>query len=306
VAAREPDRPPLGARLREGFWASLFGAGVALWILGAVVGLGFAGVMGSDHVVGAFLLAAFGGVSVAVFSGFDRPLRGYASLARRLFFCLGVGGLLAFLAGFIVLYATLSSASLDKEVGFGALAAAGVALASGAALHFGWFGVVLDDVPADALPAARRRQRATFAALVFGGAVALFIASAAVRCYAGSAHACLVASNRAHGTDPAAELRYARLGCARGDAVLCKDAGSLVQRSGGDARDAESLLRRGCSLDGGVCWALNRFELEAACNAEQAFSCLALAREIGAGERERARELTAKACRLGLDEACVP
>ncbi len=303
--------PSLGARLREGFWASMFGAGVAVWFFSWVLA------MGAGHFIDygavelpALVVGALLGVVLAVFVGFRRQVSGYASLGRRFLFALVFGSFLAIFVTFVVLSVAQPNDASSRVTAFGTLAATGFAMATGAMARFGWLGITLDHLAEDELPAAKRRRLVALGTLAVVAAVTLLGVSPGARCLAGSASSCAAASEIDSG-DPALHLRYARRGCDRGDAPSCAEAGAVLLRGrGADAFEAERLLRRSCILDGASCARVKLYELDEACASRSAFACLELSNELTRGsvrsDPTRALELKIKACRLGLDEACSP
>jgi hypothetical protein len=300
-------------RLREGFWATVFGAGVAVWFFALVVAMAVGRLIDTGKELPALFVAAVLGVALAVFVGYRRPVSGYASLGRRLLFSLVFGSFLALTVSVVVLAVAQPSDAASRVTAFGALAGAGFALAAGAMARFGWLGVTLDHLAEEDQPRAKRRRLVALLVLGVAGAATLLGVSPGARCLAGSASSC-VAASAIGADDPVARLRYARLGCSRGDAPSCAEAGALLLRGAGapaDPREAERLLRQSCALDGASCASVKLYELDEACATRSAFACLELSNALARGapgpsDPNRARELKIKACRLGLDEACSP
>ncbi len=160
---------------------------------------------------------------------------------------------------------------------------------------------------------AKRRRLVALGTLVAAAGVTVLGVSPGARCLVGSASSCAAAS-RIESDDPVAHLRYARRGCARGDAAACAEAGALLLRGTGAATDprsrapAPSFLhpRRRVVRQREALRARRGLRLAERASPDSSSRTSSGARPRAAPTRTRARELKIKACRLGLDEACAP
>ena len=289
-------------------WAGVLGAGIVFCALGFVWALHDDRLLpGSQDVW--MICSCLAAIAVALFRGYDSPVRSYPALVGRLF-----GGLLA---GVLVIVGVVALADarrgwFDHGVGFVVAGAVCIALPL-ARLH----GRRLRDA-LRASPSSRWKAAAGAAAVALVSAAAL---SARVRCALGSGSGCYRAAQHAHDeADDALALRLAERGCALDDDSACAMGGRAYWRgferasaspTPRDRARAEELLGSGCALGApDACRDLGVMDLERGCEGYRASACHALADAYRQGEgvprdREGARWASSQACLLGDTEACA-
>jgi len=290
-------------------WAGVLGAGIFFAALGLVLALHTDRLLPGKEDTW-MILACFAATAVALFRGYDTPVRSYPALVGRL-----VGGLVT---GALVIFGVAAFADAhrawfaDSGVGFAALGALGIALPLGRRHGRRVLGALCDS------PSARWRAAAGAAALALAAACAL---SARVRCSLGSGASCFRAAQHAHDeADDALAVRLAERGCALDDDGACAMAGHAYWQgidlgptapARRDRKRAEGLLRSGCALGAPeACSDLSLVELERGCEGYSASACHALgdAYGRGAGVRRNPNEASRffqQACLLGDVEACA-
>jgi len=281
------------------FWAGLFGAGIFLCALGFVLALRHDRLLpGSGD--GWMIFFAFVATAVALFRGYDTPVRSYAALVGRLLGGL-VGGVL--ICAVIVALATAHHRSFDDGVRF--VVGGAVCVALPLARRHGRR--LLEAVRVS--PSSRWEAATIVAVLALASVSAL---SARARCALGSGSSCYRAAGDEG--DGALALRLAERGCALDDERACAMAGHAYWKGNFGPRDrarAESLLRTGCALDDPeACRDLSMMELEQGCEGYRASACRALAEAYRRGDgephdRDAARWASSQACLLGDAEACA-
>ncbi len=281
------------------FWAGLFGAGIFLCALGFVLALHHDRLL-SGTGDGWMIFFTFVATAVALFRGYDTPVRSYAALVGRL-----LGGLVAgvLIIAVVVVLANAHHRSFDDGAGF--VAAGAVCVAIPLARRHGRR--LLDAVRVST--SSRWKAAAVVAVLALASVSAL---SARARCALGSGSSCYRAAGDEG--DGALALHLAERGCALDDDSACAMAGYAYWKGNFGPRDrarAEDLLRTGCALGAPeACRDLSMMDLEQGCEGYKASACRALAEAYRRGEgephdRDAATWASSQACLLGDTEACA-
>jgi hypothetical protein len=291
-------------------WAGALGAGLFICAAGALV------VLDEDHVIRgstagiAIVLAGFVATGVALFRGYDTPVRSYPALAGRLAGGLGAGAVVG--AGVVLINRWLEDHGYVHERAHGlAVAGALVALLAIGRLHGRRF---VDLLRASASMRWKAAILAAVVALAFE-----WTTRPRVRCAFRSGDGCHLAARRAlNAGDGVLAVALAEHGCALDDAGSCTYAGQLlwhgtsgaVSSVPSDPGRAEDSFGIGCALGSrDACQDLNALELTQRCEAYSASACRALAEvyRTGAGvyaDTDEARRCMRQACLLGDAVAC--